>query len=870
MSRRPKPARDTRDADLDAEIRAHLAMAAADRVARGESPEQAASAARREFGNVGHIKEVTREMWGGLWLERLGQDLHYAWRSLRRAPGFAAVAIVTLAVGIGANAAMFTVMNGVLIRPLPFHEPDRLVLPSYSPPRSAFIPQPGMDEAHYLEYARRARTVESVASTAQRQVTLTGAGEATRLPASVVTTGFFSVLGVRPALGRAFVADDDQPGHDGVIIADALWRERFGADSSVVGKAVTLDGERHTVVGVAPPSFDFPLGAQVWMPIALKVDARRSRMGTVVARLAPNATPAHALAELKTIVEPMPRDFGPMGNQFVSEVLPIREIIVGDVQRSLYIFAGAVVFVLLIACANVANLLLMRAATRQHEMAVRVALGADRPRLIRQLLTESTLVAFVGGVIGVILAFVGVRALVALAPAGLLPRTNQMHVDGVVLAFTAGLCLMTGIGFGLAPALQTSRRNLGTSIGERNRAVSGRRSVLRGALVVTEIALALVLLTGAGLVARSFMRLRSVELGFEPKSVLAMTVNLPSTKYRTGQSLHEFRQATLARLAALPGVEAAAAVNWRPLGGALMKGDFKLAGGQQPPRGFLVSKPAISPNYFRVMGIRVLEGRSFTEGDNASGAGVVIVSASVARRLWPGGSAVGQLVSMADEPKPTDWLTVVGVVDDVIQQGLNGERDAAMYEPLTQTSTPFFLSHMNFVVRASGEAGPLAASMRDVVQTIDRDQPVESLGTMTSLISKTIAEPLFHVRLLTLFSLCALLLAAIGIYGVLAYAVTERTREIGIRVAIGAVPRDVVRMIVRRTMALTLPGLAIGILASLAVTRVLGKLLFQVKPTDPATFAVMGIVLFLVALAAAIIPARRASRVDPMVALRTD
>ena len=871
MTRPQKTSRDVRDADLDDEIRTHLAMAAADRIARGESPDDAIAAARREFGNVGHVKEVTREAWGGMWFERLLQDLRYAWRSLRRAPGFAAVAIGTLALGIGANAAMFTVVNGVLVRPLPFDEPSRLVIASYEPERGPFIKQPGMDEAHFLEYARLARAVESATAFNETRTTLTGAGEATRLRAASVTANFFSVLGVRPAYGRAFGPDEGSPGHDAVLISDGLWRRRFGGERSAIGGPIMLDGVRHTIVGVLPPGFGFPFDAQVWLPTNIVVSEHQTRLRPVAARLAAGATRAAALAELKAIVARMPDPSFGNNTRFIAGILPIQSVIVGEIQQSLYIFAGAVAFVLLIACANVANLLLMRATTRRHEMAVRIALGADRTRLVRQLLTESVLMACIGGAIGVALAFAGVRALVAIAPAGLLPRTNDIHVDGLVLAFTVALCLLTGIGFGLLPALQASKRNLSASIGEGGRAVSGRRSMLRGALVMTEVALALVLLAGAGLVARSFAQLRAVELGFQPEQVISMTVDLSSTRYATAPALHGFRDDAIAQLSRLPGVSSAAAVNWRPLGGALIKGTFVVDDGRQLANGEgWASKPGVTPGYFRAMGIRVLEGRDFTEADRASAPRVVIVSASVAKRLWPGQTAVGRRISMEDKPKATDWLTIVGVVDDVIQEGLKSSPDAAVYQPLAQLNSAFFLNHLNFVVRSSAEPDAAIAAMRDALHALDQDQPIESVGKMSSLISLTIAEPLFHVRLLTLVSACALLLAAIGIYGVLAYLVTERTREIGIRVAIGAVPRDVVRMVVRRTLALTIPGVLIGLIASFGLTRVLTEFLFQVKPTDPGTFIVVGTLLICVALVASIVPARRAARVDPLIALRQE
>jgi predicted permease len=864
---------DARHAALDDEIRAHLAMAIADRMARGESPEDAAAAARREFGNVGHVKEVTRDMWGGLWLERLLQDVRYAVRSLKRAPGFAVVAVLTLALGIGANTAMFTVVNGVLIRPLPFRDPGTLFFVSHEPPRSPFVPRPGMADVEYDTYQHRTRAFTQTTTFSSRLFTVTGAGEPARIVASEVTTTFLSVLGASPAIGRSFTADDGEPGHDAVLLGDRLWRERFGGAASVIGQPIVLDGKRHTIMGVMPPAFDFPYGAQLWIPTTFVLNPHNSWLRPVVGRLAPGTTPQQALAELKVIATTA--DTVTQGrfqaNELVPEVLPIQTEIVGDVQRSLYIFAGAVAFVLLIACANVANLLLMRAATRQHEMAIRVALGADRGRLIRQLLTESTCVAFIAGMLGIGIAIAGVHALLALAPPGLLPRGDQIHIDGVVLAFTAALCLVTGIGFGLVPAFRVTRRELRASLGEGGRTLTGQRGILRNALVVSEVALALVLLIGAGLVVRSFLRLRAVDLGFRPDHVVSMTVDLPDVKYTTAASMRDMHAQAVARMASLPGVAASAAVNWRPLGHALIMGDFHLDDGRTLPRGAAwAAKPAVTPDYFRVMGIRLLEGRAFTERDDANAPGVVIMSASVAKRLWPDKSAIGERISMQDKPTAADWLTIVGVVDDVIEQGIREKPDAAVYQPMAQTTSSFFLSHVSYAVRTSGDSDPGAttAAMRGIVRTLDKDQPVEAVGTMESLIASTIAEPLFQARLLTLFSMLALVLASIGIYGVLAYSVTERTHEIGVRIALGARPGDVMRMIVWRTVALILPGLLIGVIASLGLTRVLASLLFQVKATDPATFVGVGGSLAVVAVVAALIPARRASRVDPLIALR--
>jgi putative ABC transport system permease protein len=523
--------------------------------------------------------------------------------------------------------------------------------------------------------------------------------------------------------------------------------------------------------------------------------------------------------------------------------------------------------VLLIACANVANLLLIRAASRQQEIAVRAALGAGRLRLMRQLLTESTLVAFAGGGAGMLLALAGVPALLALAPEGRIPRVEEIHINGWVLAFTLVLSVLTGIVFGLAPALHATRRNLGPSSLQGTRTASGRHEGLRSALVVSEIALALVLTTGAGLMLKSFLRMSAVHPGFRAENVLTMTVDLPAAAYRSAADAQAFHRRALEKMADLPGVLAAGAVNWMPLGRGLIRGDFQLEGGRKLPRGFLADKLVVSPGYLRTMGIRLISGRDFTERDT-SAPGVVLVSQSVARRLWPGEEAVGKRIAEQDHPKPEDWLTIVGVVDDVIQRDLTERPDPAIYRPYLQVTQPFWLTHMTFLVRTASEPHGLAPALRSVLHDVDPNQPVQSISSMDEVIATTTAEPRFQTRLLGVFSLAALALSAIGIYGVLAYSVTERTREIGIRIALGAETSHVMRMVLRRTLALTAAGVALGTAGALTVTRVLGKLLFDVKPTDPATFLGVALLLAAVALCAGLPPARRATRVDPLVALR--
>jgi predicted permease len=796
-------------------------------------------------------------------MRNLMQDIRYAARMLRRNPGFTAVAVLALALGIGANTAMFTMVNGVLLRPMPFAEPDRLFLVSYPLQHGPFDFGPALSDGDYLEFRRHDQSFEGIASFGQNSVSLTGAGDPVLLSAATVTPDFFQVLRVNPAIGRRFLAQEDQPGRDHVVLLnDKLWRNRFGADRGIVGRSIKLDGIDHTVIGVMATRFNFPHDAEVWMPLNIHVDPHNSFMRPVIGRLKPGVSPRQAQAELETFAFLAP---GEHRRDRLAQILPLKELLVRNVRESLLIFAGAVGFILLIACANVANLLLARAAGRQQEMAVRTALGAGRWRLMRQLLTESTLVSLAGGATGLLLALWGVPALLALAPEGQIPRIELVRIDGWVLAFTFGVSALTGIVFGLAPAFQATRRELRESLSLGGRTLTGSHEGLRSALVIAEIALALVLLTGAGLMLKSFLRLRAVDPGFRPENVLTMTVELPDAVYQAPLQMQAFHQRMLARLSNLPGVLVAGAVNSSPLGGNLTRGDFQLEGGRH---GYTVDKPCVSPAYFRTMGIRLLSGRDFTERDNATAPGVVIVSQSVARRLWPGEDAIGKRVSEEDHPKPEDWLTIVGVVDDIRQTGLAKGPDPALYYPYLQVNRSFWLSRMSFAVRTASSPLRLATAMRAALREVDRDLPVERLATMQDLILADAAEPRFQTRLFGAFSLLALTLSAVGIYGVLAYSVTQRTHEIGIRMALGAERRDVVDMVLRRTLILAAAGVLLGTAGALAVTRVLARFLFEVRPTDPATFAAVAALLGCVALFAGLVPARRASRVDPAEALR--
>jgi putative ABC transport system permease protein len=852
--------REWRDASLDDEIRAHLDMAVRDRIARGESPDAALAAARREFGNVAHVKEVTREMWGGIWRERLLQDLHYAFRSLRRAPSFTLVAVLTLALGIGANTAMFTVMNAVLLRPLPFSDPGRLFTPSYTQPPSIFAPIPGLYDRHYLAFERDTTIFERIGTYYGLALTLSGSGDPVKVATTAATPSLFDALRMRPIIGRGFASNEAEPGQDGVVII-----------GQGLGSVITLEGRRRTVIGIMPSDRAFPAMSDLWTPLKVLPQEGNFRLGNVVGRLKDGMTldQAKRAFAIRAAQFELPPGFN--RDEFVPNVVPLKQVLIGDAQRPLLVFAGAVLFVLLIACANVANLLLMRMTSRDREMAVRGALGAGRARLIRQLLTETLVLAMMGAALGVLVALAGLQMLMALAPFGTIPRAESVHLDLTALAFTAGLSIVTAIVCGLVPALHATEHRLIVSLTSAARTIAGTHARLRSALVVGEIAAALVLLVGAGLLLRSFNHMRSVELGFDPSNVIAATIDLPDNVYRTDEASKEFGRRVLERLRAVPGVEAVGTVNWAPLGGNLIRGDFTLEDGRKLPEGVAwADKPSTSPGYFRAMGQRIRAGRDFNELDRAGSPRVVIISQSLAEKLWPKGDAIGKRVSMNDKPKPEDWLSIVGVVNDVVQTDVKVPRGPAMYVPMEQTTGMTFLSHVNFVVRHSGSASTTIAAMRQVVRDIDPNLAIGVLSSMDERISSTTLQPRFQSRVLLTFSIVALVLAVIGIYGILAYGVGQRIHELGVRIALGAAPADVMSLVLRRTLLLTVPGVLIGLGAAFALTRVLGKFLFKVRPTDPATFAATSVLLAIVALAAAYGPARRASRVDPMMALRPE
>ncbi|HEY2017222.1 MAG TPA: ABC transporter permease [Bryobacteraceae bacterium] len=852
--------------ELDEELQFHIDARTRDNLESGMTEEAARRDARRRFGNRTLAKEETHDMNILVPIQTVGQDLRYALRTLRKSPGFTALAVLAMALGIGANTAVFTVVNGVLLRPLPLVEPGRLLLISYGPSLGPFSGRPTLPDHDFLEFQRRSQAFERVTMFGRDQVTLTGAGDAVRLPAALVTSSFFPVLRVNPAMGRTFGSGDEQPGSPAVaVLSQELWRSRFAADPNILGKIITVNGIKRSVIGVMPPGFAFPTDTALWLPLTIRTGPATAFL-PAFGRLQPSVSRRQAQAELETLAPRLPWQHR---DAWTAEVLPLEDLFVGGIRKSLLIFMGAVALVLLVACANVANLLLMKGSLRRQEMAVRTALGAPRSRLIRQLLTESAMLSLGGAMAGLLSAVVGVRALLHLTPPGIIPRVAEIHLDATVIGFALGLAAVTGILFGLLPAVQATGRDLRTFLSQAGRAATGRGDGLRSVLVVAEIALTLVLLTGAGLLLKSFLRIRAVDPGFRAENVLTMTVDLPESLYNTLDNIQAFHARTLENLSNLPGVLAAGAVNFLPFNG-VMFGLFHLYDGRPTPPGYMVDKPAVSSEYFRLMGIPLLSGRAFSSQDNSTAPRVAILSQSVARAFWPDGNALGQRVTLQDHPTPgkEDWLTIVGVVDDVRQRSLTEKVHPAIYQPYTQVTKPPFLSSMTFAIRTAAPPATMAAAMRGVLREVDRNQPAQSIATMTEVVAKTTAQPQFQTRLIAIFSMLALLLAAIGVYGVLACAAAERTREIGIRMALGAGKSDITRMILRRSLILVTVGVALGVAGALAVTRVLAKFLFEVKPTDLPTFLLVAALLVAVALLAGWLPSQRATRVDPLIALR--
>jgi putative ABC transport system permease protein len=806
-------------------------------------------------------------------MDTLRQDLAYALRRLRQAPGFTSVAVATLALGIGANGAIFSVVNAVLLRPLPFEEADRLVRVSQiwkGASTDVYSPQ------NFLDVEAAARSFESLAVFDRSGITLTGRGQPSRLEGTEVSATFFDTLRVRPAYGRTFTAGENEPGHNKVaVLGHALWRARFAADPAVVGQTVQLNREPYTIVGVAPAGFAFPDRTEVWTAMEYDKRFRTQSRGAwylgVIGRLEPGVTLDHARQEVATIHARLARVYPDADEGVGGTVASLQESMVGDSRRALLVLLGAVGLVLLIACVNVANLLLARMAARESELAVRTALGASRLRLMRQLLTESLTLSVLGGAAGILLAAFSLDTLLALQPQGV-PRLAEVSVDRAVVAFAAALAVFTGLLFGVFPALQMARRPTAERLREGSRGVlSGRGHRMRSGLVIGQMALAMMLLAGAGLLLRSFTQLRGVDPGFRSENVLTFRLSLPASAYEDDAARLAFHDRLMTRLGALPGVRTAAGIMGVPLGGIRFNLSFEVKGhpplpsAQQPSMEIRV----VTPEYFRAMGIPVLRGRAFEARDGAGGPQVALISEAAARRHFPGDDPLGQFITLGwgrGEGKPKVGGEVVGIVGDVKDRGLAQEKAPEMYVPYAQVPT----DTMDIVLRTHVAPRSLVPSVERIVRELDPELPVARVATLDEVVARSISEPRFYMVLLGAFAAMAVFLAALGIFGVLSYSVVQRSREIGIRVALGAHPRDVLRMVLGHAASLALVGVLAGLVGAVALSRAIGSLLFELSPTDPLTLGSMAVLLASVALLASYLPARRATRVDPLIALRSE
>jgi putative ABC transport system permease protein len=802
------------------------------------------------------------------------QDVRYALRQMRSKPGFTIIAILTLALGIGANTAIFSVVNAVLFRSLPFKDPDRLYMLLERTPRFPIL---SVSYLNYVDWRDQNHVFETVAATRNLSVTLTGRSEPERLPARMATAGFFPMLGAQTVLGRTFLAEEDRAGGNPVVLLTyGLWQRDFGGAQDILGKTLTLDSKPYTVVGVLPQDFRYMQPADIYLPFEpwakTLPDDRSWHPGILpLGRLKPGVSPEQAGTEMQTIAKRLELQYPIYDTGVSANVVRLADQITQNVRSGLLVLLGAVSFVLLIACANVANLLLARASSRQREIAIRQALGAGRGRLIRQLLTESVLLSLAGAGLAIMIAAWCVRPLLSLSGTTI-PRSEGIGIDLVVLGFTAGIALLTGLLFGLAPALQATRMDLREKLNESGRSGSGgvRHRSLRAALVISEVALAMVLLVGAGLLIRSLERLRDVPPGFQPDHLLIADVPLSATVYpKTAQRTAFFDQ-LLERAQNLPGVRSAGGATVLPLSGAGSIIHFNIQG--RPPKDahefIMAGYRTVSTRYFQTLGMPLLQGRFLTDADAAKSPAVVIINSTMAHQFFPNQSPLGQHLQLGATPtNGVARMEVVGIVGDVKTDLALGAQ-AEMYIPYSQADDFLPVLTLSVVLRAGGDPKSLAGALRSAVYDLNKNQPIVRVRTMEENLSDSIAQPRFRTVLLGIFAGLALVLTVVGVYGVISYVVTQRTQEIGVRVALGAQPRDVFRLIVGYGLKLAVPAVILGAAGAFLLGRWLATMLFGVTYYDPATFAGTGLLLIGVALAACWIPARRATRVDPVIALR--
>jgi predicted permease len=872
------------ESELDAELRAHLDHQTAKHMAGGASRDAAERLARLELGGVEQVKEDCRDT-RGVWLvETVIRDARFAWRLLRKDAGFSAIAILTMALGIGASTTVFSVVNAILLKPLPYPSAEEIVLPWRLPPRGVNL---GFEElpwgrSEFLTFAQQTKTFASLGAFLGDSFNLTGSGEPVRLEGVRASSGLFPSLGVAPALGRVFTADEDRPGREHeVVLSYRLWLDRFGGNRGVVDQTVNLNGAPYTVVGVMPPGFAFPRAAempgsftlpreaQLWVPLALPVGPTKRGEPSelaVVGRLQHGASVGAAQAELDLFAVHMDREFPRAKGWFTSRIAPLHTQVAGETRRPLLLMLAAVGIVLLIACSNVANLLLTRAIARARELALRAAIGASRERLVGQLVTESVLLSMAGGVAGVCLALAGIHFARTFGPANI-PRLADVTLDMPVLAFALSASMITGLVFGLVPAFTGVRGADGRALKDGSlRCTAGTRSTrVRNALLAAEVALALVLVIASGLLARTFVHLLHVDAGFDPEHVVTFEMTLPSSRYADLDHIVAVYRNALERLRALPGVEAAGIGETVPMGGAGESTGVRISGRatartrEQPFANYTIA----SPGFFAAVGTPVLRGRDFTEADVADSMPVAIVNRAMAEKFWPGENAVGKAVGL---PISSFDMTVVGVVANVKHRTVREEATPEMYVPYTQRPWPS-MSTMHVAIRARAEPAALVSSVRAAIAAIDPDLPLARIATLSSIVDDAMAQPRFSMLLVSAFGVLALALACVGLYGAVSYSVIDRTPEIGIRLALGAERRRIVTMVLRQAMGVTAAGIAVGLAGAFVMLRTMTSFLYGIESTDALTFAVVALTLFAVALSACCIPAWRATRVDPMIAM---
>ena len=805
-------------------------------------------------------------------MDKLLQDIRYGCRTLIKHPGFAAVAVIALALGIGANTTIFSVVNAALLQPLPYHEPDRLMM------IWEVNPEQGLDDwtvapAKFADWREQSQSFERIAAFWPYQAAnLYFNDQPERIQSAAVSYELFPLLGIEPMKGRTFLPEEDRPGGEQVVVVShRLWQRRFNADPDLVGKTLRIDGKSYTVVGIMPAGFYFPERAEMWLPLALTEDELKNRSAhlvTVIGRVRPNVSAQQAQAEVTVLAGQLEQKYPETDRGWGVKLVPMLDQLVGKMQPAILVLLAAVVLVLLIACANVANLLLARGAARQREIAIRAAMGASKSRLTRQLLTESIILSLIGGALGLLLSYLAVGLLAAAIPESV-PRIKDITINRWVLGFTFLASLFTGILFGLAPALQASRPNLNETLKESPRgSTSGAGSRrIRNILVISEVAISLVLMISAGLMVRSFLQLQKTDPGFSSRGVLTAQLQLGLSKYPEDKQRTAFYQQVLQKVESLPGVQTAGAISTLPLGGDNLTFQLIIEGRapENPSEQLTTNYRVISTDYFAAMGIPLKQGRYFTERDNADSTRVAIINETLANRYFPNESPIGKRISLVifDEPISRE---IVGVVGDVKHATLNEESGSEVYDSYLQAPSPF----MTLVVRTSTSPQGLAGGLHSAVRSVDNEQPIFNIKNMEQVLSDSVALPRLSTGLLAAFAAIAVVLASIGIYGLVSYSVTQRTHEIGIRMALGARPGQVLQMILRQGAVLALIGVAIGLAGAYAATKLLANLLYGVSTSDPITFAVVPLLLIFVTLLASYVPARKAMKVDPIIALRQE